>query len=40
MLDIDVSNPLADHNDLKKFNKMKKEEIKILNKFNIKNPYI
>ena len=29
-----------DHNDLKKFNKMKKEEIKILNKFNIKNPYI
>ena len=29
-----------DHNNLKKFTKMKKEEIKILNKFDIKNPYI
>ena len=29
-----------DHKNLVQFNKMKKEEIKILNKFDIKNPYI
>ena len=29
-----------DHKNLAQFNKMKKEEIKILNKFDIKNPYI
>ena len=29
-----------DHKNLSQFNKMKKEEIKILNKFCIKNPYI
>ena len=28
-----------DHKNLSQFNKMKKEEIKILNKFNIINPY-
>ena len=29
-----------DHKNLREFNKMKKEEVKILNKFDIKNPYI
>tara|TARA_B100000886_G_scaffold336890_1_gene296521 strand:+ start:625 stop:1098 length:474 start_codon:yes stop_codon:yes gene_type:complete len=29
-----------DHKNLNQFNKMKKEEIKIINKFGLKNPYI
>ena len=29
-----------DHKELKQFNKMKKEEIQIMKKFGIKNPYI